>query len=359
MRRVPPSVLRSMVAVLAVGAITACAPSGPGSTPPAPEGAWLLVPSYDTDQIFVLGTDDALNDLASEGAFDGAGAPCGLAVGPDGRLYVADYNGAQVLVFATDSVTAGGTGAPVATIGSASFVGPCGLSFDAAGRMWVGDYDDAVVYAFADPSGVTGTVTRSPVATVSAGGAAATFDEVYDVLVDADDNLWVVDAGFLTSMVTRFASASTLVGDQSGRTPDLQIGWDDAATPPPGGTYTMSSPRSIAVDADGNVYVGNSDEGYAVRFDGYGTATGIVAPQPDAYLVPPASVAFPFLVALDAEGALWVGDENSVARLSSPSAGTGVVTPSVAATATFSTEVFTNDGGNMRFVPIPPGTMID
>lgn len=336
-------------------AVAACSPSG-GPTP-TPESTWLLVPSYGTDQVFVLGTDDDLDDLTFEGAFAGAGAPCGLAVGPDGRLYVADYDGSQVLVFATSSVVAAGAATPVATIGSAVFVGPCGLTFDAAGRMWVGDYDTAVVYAFADPTGVTGTVLRTPVASLTAGGAAAPFSDIYDLLVDADDNLWVVDGW--SDTVTRFAAASTIVGDQFGIAPELQIGYTLATDAPASGTYTMFSASSIAVDASGNVYVGNRDEGYVSRFDGFATQTGVVTPQPDAYLVPPASITYPYLVALDADGALWVGDDDSVARLSSPGSGSGVRTPTSSRSVTFSSASYTNDGGNMRFVPVPPGTMID
>lgn len=57
---------------------------------------------------------------------------------------------------------------------------------------------------------------------------------------------------------------------------------------------------------------------------------------------------------LDAEGALWAGNETQVARVMGPSSGTGPRTLAPTRVVTYTT-TGANDGGGMTFVPIPTG----
>jgi hypothetical protein len=66
-------------------------------------------------------------------------APCGLAVRPDGGLYVADYYHDKI-----ESFDAGG-GYLSARAGNDGSDGPCGLAVDAAGDVFVNDFHGAVV----------------------------------------------------------------------------------------------------------------------------------------------------------------------------------------------------------------------
>jgi len=82
-----------------------------------------------------------------------------IAVGPDGKLYVADYinNAVRVVTpeglvstFAGFSGKTGGADGPVAT---ATFAGPFGLAFDGAGNLFVSDYGS-------DESGTGSSIRR-------------------------------------------------------------------------------------------------------------------------------------------------------------------------------------------------------
>jgi len=71
--------------------------------------------------------------------------PLGMAVGPDGALYIADSKNDVIrkLQNGVVSTFAGQPGATVAVDGNASvarFVRPRGLAFDAAGRLWIADF---------------------------------------------------------------------------------------------------------------------------------------------------------------------------------------------------------------------------
>ncbi|MFO7546465.1 MAG: hypothetical protein R6W77_13315 [Trueperaceae bacterium] len=347
----PRQLIRALLATALAAALAACA-APPTGQDPAP--AWLLVSDYGDGVVQVLTTEDDLDDLARETPLAIAGSgPCGVAVGPGNRLYVADYDGGEIVVFGLATALGGGAPTPVATLTSPSLSGPCGLAFDADGTLWVGDYSNAHVLGFRGVGTLTGTqdLVADAVLTVGGGGGVLPWVEVIEILIDGAGRLWVADLFEWT--ITRIDDVRTLEGDHTGRVPNAQIVYTDAGAPPVGGDYTIADPFSVAVDAAGNLYVGNDFEGYVSRFDGAAGLNGVVTPQPSAYLVA-AGIDFPYLVALDADGALWVGNEDTVARLLSPQSGSGVRELTPTTTVTYSLGGF-NDGGGMTFVPTPPG----
>jgi len=343
--------IRSLMATVFAAALAACA-APPGGQEPAP--AWLLVSDYGAGVVQILNTEDDLDDLARETplAITGGG-PCGVAAGPGNRLYVADYDGGEIVVFGLAAALGGGAPTPVATLTSPALSGPCGLAFDADGTLWVGDFLNGQVLAFRGVGSLTGThaLAADVVLTVGGGGGVLPWGTVIEILIDGAGRLWVADSFEWT--VTRIDGVRSLTGDHTGRVPDAQIVYTDASAPPLGGDYTIADPYSMAVDAAGNLYVGNEGEGYVSRFDGAASLSGVVTPQPSAYLVA-TGIDFPYLVALDADGALWVGNDDTVGRLLSPQSGSGVRQLTPTSTVTYSPSGF-NDGGGMTFVPTPPG----
>ena len=346
----PRHLIRALLATALAAALAACAAPPAGQDPAA---AWLLVSDYGDSVVQILNTEDDLDDLARETPLAIAGSgPCGVAAGPGNRLYVADYDGGEIVVFGLATALGGGVPTPVATLTSPSLSGPCGLAFDADGTLWVGDYSNAQVLGFRGVDTRTGThdLVADVVLTVGGSGVTA-WSFIIEILVDGAGRLWVTDAAGQT--ITRIDGVRSLTGDETGRAPNAQIASTTASAPPAGGMGTIASPYSVAVDAAGNLYVGNEDEDYVSRFDGAASLSGVVTPQPSAYLVA-AGIDFPYLVALDADGALWVGNEDTVGRLLSPQSGSGVRELMPTTTVAYSLGGF-NDGGGMTFVPTPPG----
>ena len=79
---------------------------------------------------------------------DGLAAPWGVAVGPDGRIYVTDCGDAMcVRVFQPDGTPAGTIGKPggrpwVGLYDPEGMLRPAGLTVDADGKVWVTEFDD-------------------------------------------------------------------------------------------------------------------------------------------------------------------------------------------------------------------------
>jgi len=341
--------------LLGVAAIVMAACSGPGGGP-EPDPVWLLVSDYWDGKVQVLSTTGDLDAMARGTPLNvgAASGPCGVAVGAGDRLYVADYDNGEIVVYALASALAGGSPARLATLNSPEMSGPCGLAFDSTGALWVGDYNEEYVLAFRGVATLSGNQNRAAdvVLTVADPGAGVLpWYGIYQVLVDAQDRLWVLDHDSET--ITRIDGITSLNGSVLDRVPNLQIIETIATSPPPGGDYTLYDPASIAVDAAGRLYVGNWGEDYVTRFDGAGALTGVHYPQGSAYLVV-TGVEYPYLVALDAEGALWVGNEEKVARVMNPASGAGTRMLTPTRTVTYSS-VGGNDGGGMTFVPMPPG----
>lgn len=86
--------------------------------------------------------------------------------GPDGRIWVSDYNDSAVKAFNASAPS--GNPAPEITITAAGMT-PESLQFDADGYLYVGSYDDATVYKFA-PASLTTSGAKTPDLKLTAAG---------------------------------------------------------------------------------------------------------------------------------------------------------------------------------------------
>jgi sugar lactone lactonase YvrE len=179
-------------------------------------------------------------------------------------------------------------------------------------------------------------------------GGAAQFDNIYDIFVDGMDNVWV---GAYGSGVYRFEDIVSPTGTVT-RVPALYLETGQPSAISDSG-QTLLAPVSLLVDSAGRLYVGN--ENFEVtRFDGARTLTGTPVMEASAYLN--TGIDYPYMVALDAAGALWVAHYNGdLVKLPDPSGYSGNVDVSGDITVQLSWlaagSIAFPDGGTIKFVP--------
>lgn len=222
----------------------------------------------------------------------GFNVPNGIAVDALGNVYVADQAnnlikklspGGGVNVFA-------GSGAPGSADGpgiAASFNLPSAIAVDKAGYVYVTDSGSDLIRKIT-PGGLVTTLAGSGSAGSADGvGAGASFNAPSGIAVDAIGNLFIGDSGNdLIRKVTPNGTVTTLAGLAG------SIGRSNGI----GAAARFNDPRGVAIDAGGNLYIGDrvnniirqiSTTGYSISallppgltFD---TKTGIISGTPTA-----------------------------------------------------------------------------
>lgn len=181
----------------------------------------------------------------------------GIAVDANGTVYVGDSGNFTVRkIVPSGAVTtlagvAGvrdyrdGTGA------AARFSLPCGVAVDALGNVWVADRGNSVVRKIT-PTGAVTALAGSPgvEGSVDGTGTEARFSGVIAVAIDAAGNLFAVeDLNATVRKITAAGEVTTYAG--SARQP----GSADAT----GAAARFAGPSGIAMDRAGNVYVADTD----------------------------------------------------------------------------------------------------
>jgi sugar lactone lactonase YvrE len=238
--------------------------------------------------------------------------PIGVAVAPDGSLYVADsYNGA-IRKIATDGMvsTLAGTGyngnftdGPCA---NAAFGYPSALVTDAAGDIYVGDG-----LGSADIRKITNPETSSCQVSTLAGsapkvgyadgmGSSALFNSIGGLAVDASDNVYVTDsANHCIRKVTPAGFVTTVAGACSSNGAGGNVDG-------PAATAQFSMPWGIAVGQDGTLYVSDKENNNLRKI----TPDGMVSTWPSNVTFDDARG-----LAMDADGTLYAVDGQAVVQI--------------------------------------------
>ena len=310
---------------------------------------FLLAPDYGNDVIGVVNLEDLEDGTgpSAEWWAEGFDGYTGVALGPDGRLYVASYDDEAIFVIDIEDATSNGAVTPILVLTSDDLQGPSGLAFDHDGNLWVGEYYNGTVLKFNDVASLTEDTHRDAdvVLTVNTSQGAEHFYAISDIYIDHNNHLWVADLD--VEAIYRFENIQTYSGSTS-RIPALFLTyyWDDEVE-----EYNILSPMSLVVDRQGRLYVGNYDY-HVSRFDNASSLSGYQDEVPaSAYIY--TGYVYPHMVTLDQSGALWTAHYyGELTRIVEPESLTGYVEPDLDIDGSWS-ESGSPDGGRIIFVPTP------
>jgi sugar lactone lactonase YvrE len=221
--------------------------------------------------------------------------PSGVALDAAGDLYIADSGNAavrKVLPDGTISTLAGnhplsfsGDGGPA---NGAQLNAPFGVAVDAAGNFYVADTADNAIRKVT-PNGTISTVAGTGVEGYSGDGGQATnarLNQPWAVALDAEGSIYISDSGnYRVRKVAPGGTISTVAGT------GVQGSSGDGG---PATNAQLSNPTGLALDAAGNLYIGDSS---AVRKVAVSGGITTVATSND-----------PIGVAVDGAGNLYVTD---------------------------------------------------
>ena len=360
----------------------------------------------DTTADRVFGQDDSFSSSdcnfgATSASAHSLCSPSGVAVDASGDLYVADTSNNRVLKynppFATNPIADVALGQANLTYNAANFPdaqkldSPQGVAIDASttpNRLYVADVQNSRVLGWKDVTAFTNGASADlvigqpdPYSTAcnsDTGGGNPTDDDLcnpYGVAVDAAGNLYVADASNnrVLEYTTPFAECGSFpcVGG-SAHLVFGQGGIFTSNTANNGGVSAKSLdfPWGVAVDANGNLYVADTVNNRVLEYNiplTYGTTAHSVFGQGGIFTsntannggVSANSLYYPNGVAVDAAGQLYVADFSNSRVLEYNTPLTSSTANAVFGHGSFNSNT-PNDGGlGASSLNYPSGVVVD
>jgi sugar lactone lactonase YvrE len=245
------------------------------------------------------------------GMVDGIGSmakfnnPSGMVLDGEGNIYVADHSNHSIRKITARGIvsTFAGTGQPGFADGDrlqASFDHPYGLAMDGAGNLYVGDVVNHRIRKIS-PDGKVTTLAGGRKGFSDREGDLAMFNHPYGVAVDSHSNVYVADSfNNRIRKITAEGAVSTLAGNGN-----------DGFVDGKGTTAEFFVPIGIAVDARGNIYVGDEGNSSIRKISQGGTVTTLAGNGRFSFsdgIGRNAEFNAPGGIAVDGEGNLYVAD---------------------------------------------------
>lgn len=259
--------------------------------------------------------------------------PRSVASDAVGNLYILDYDNARIRKVNTGTgviTTVAGNGAVgfsgdngVAT--NAQLNSPSSAALDASGNLYIADQGNFRVRKVNAASGIIVTVAGNGILGSSGDNGLATSARVYprSVALDAKSNLYFSDNNGGIRKVDAITGIITTV---AGNGTTGFSGDNGAAT-----SAQLNYPQGIALDPNGNIYIADTDNH---RIRKVNAETGIIttvagegAPgfSGDNQAATNAKLDYPYSIALDGIGNLYIADANN-RRIRKVNSTTGIIT---------------------------------
>lgn len=251
------------------------------------------------------GTAGAANGDGTVASFN---MPWRVSAATDGTLYVTDtYSQMIRKITPTGTVSrwsgSGAIGAADGAAASASFYYPFGVAVAADGSAYVADNSNQLIRKLGLDGSVSTWAGSGSAAFADGTGIAASFQSPYGIAVDADGTVYVADTN---NQRIRRISPSGVVTTLAG---DGTRGSTDG----PGASASFNSPQGVAVDGSGNVYVADTGNSAIRKISQSGVVTTLAgdAAVSVGYIDGVGRAArfyFPYDVAVDINGVVYVAD---------------------------------------------------
>ena len=257
--------------------------------------------------------------------------PVNTTVDGDGNLYIADAFNSRIRKVDADT----GIISTVAGIGRNGFGGDGGLATDATlhypwdvaldgdNNLYIADRDNSRIRKIDADTGIISTVAGNGMSGFAGDGGQATAARLnipHSLALDGDNNIYIADTN--NRRIRKVDADTGIISTVAG---DGMRGFDCD-----GGQATavrFNYPHSVAVDGTGNIYIAdrnnncirwvNADTGIIATAAGTGTS-GF---SRDGGLATQAALNFPYSVALDGAGYIYIADTSShrIRRVGPPS----------------------------------------
>ena len=189
--------------------------------------------------------------------------PCGLAIDANDNLYIADGDNWRVRVIdkATGNINTkagNGSGAFAGDGGAAtaaSFRIPSGLALDGAGNLYVADQGNHRLRKI-DPNGTISTVAGDGTDDATGDGgpaASAAIGWPEAVCVDQSGNIYIVDND--NDVVRKIAASNGTITTIAGGGSNQAAGTPAPGDGGPAASAYLDSPRAVAADGNGNLFI--------------------------------------------------------------------------------------------------------
>ena len=230
----------------------------------------------------------------------------GIAIDGSGNLYVADSNNnmirkitsAGVVTTLAGSITSGHADG---TGAAASFYNPFGVAVDGSGNLYVGDTRNHMIRKITSAGAVTTLAGSTTPGSADGTGVTAYFNLPGGVAVDGSGNIYVADGN--NNMIRKITSAgavTTLAGSTT-------YGYADGT----GIAASFNYPWGVAVDGSGNLYVADNNNNMIRKITSAGVVTTLAGSTTSGHADGTGVAATfnrPWDVAVDGSGSVYVAD---------------------------------------------------